>query len=467
MRFARVMVEEAGHWIVARPWPRNRIDQAGVNRFFETGPELIETIVGAIACGQHVALAGPRGCGKSHCITEAITESEKRGLIPKNGFVKIQGNKELPRDYLIEDDLTLSVDDSGTVTPKRKTAPLFRFAKRSDAGDTRGRPLTDGRDVICFGVDDAGRLAEDAPLRPEQRIVLFLDEVNRFSDGVLDSLLLLLEEGEAVMGGEVFRLPVVVLMTMNPPGYDASARTLSPPLSARIGRQYRLLSPRLDVLTDLIASKTLRRITTATERLGNDGTTRRGGSIHVHPPPRKLVRRAAAVTLCAWGLPHEGASGFDYLSPDTRALIGQIARTSSQLEGAMRSLNELCHFGPDGRALGDWIIAASVAAVNEAKAHEDTTATARAEHFVDCAVTVLSHKLQDIFFQQRLARTTHDARRRRSTSSPRPSFTPPTHGWIVCCGAPLTTTNGWGRRQAPSCRTMMPKWSAPHCSTPA
>lgn len=390
-RFTQAMVEETGYWIVARPWPRNRIDQAGINRFFETGPELIETIVGAIACGQHVALAGPRGCGKSHCISEAIRESERRGLIPKNGFVKIQGNKELPRDYLIEDDLTLSVDDGGVVTPKRKTAPLFRFAKRSGDEDTRGRPLTNGRDVICFGVDDDGRLIEDAPLRPEQRIVLFLDEVNRFSDGVLDSLLLLLEEGEAVMGGDVFRLPVVVLMTMNPPGYDASARTLSPPLSARIGRQYRLLSPRLDVLTDLIASKTLRRITAATDGRVDDG------AVAVRPPPRKLVRRAAAVTLCAWGLPHEGAPGFDYLSPDTRALIGQIARTSPQIEGAMHSLNELCHFGPDGRALGDWIIAASVAAVNEAKAHRRSTATARAEHFVGCAVTVLSHKLQDNF----------------------------------------------------------------------
>ena len=63
----------------------------------------------------------------------------------------------------------------------------------------------------------------------------------------------------------------------------------------------------------------------------------------------------------------------------------------------MHSLNELCHFGPDGRALGDWIIAASVAAVNEAKAQRKSTATARAEHFVDCAVTVLSHKLQDNF----------------------------------------------------------------------
>ena len=370
---------------------RNRIDVSSVNRFFETGPDLIAAIVGAIACGQHVALAGPRGCGKSYCISEAIKKAEEQKLIPQNGFVKIQGNKELPRDYLIEDDMTLSVDDVGVVRPQRKNAPLFRFAKRSDDDATRGRPLTDGKEVICFGVDETGQLVEEQPLKPGQRIVLFLDEVNRFSDGVLDSLLLLLEEGEAVMGGDTFRLPVVVLMTMNPPGYDASARTLSPPLSARIGRQYRLLSPRLDVLTDLIAAKTLSRIT------GEEGGHGLGDGVRVHPPARKLVRRAAAVTLCAWGLPRNGGPGFDYLSPETKAVTGALAATSPQLTGAMSSLNELCHFGPDGRALGDWITAASVAAINEAKALRKTTAIARAEHFVECAVTVLSHKLQDNF----------------------------------------------------------------------
>lgn len=384
--FGRTVAEEAGSWLLARPRLRNRIDEANANRFFETGHDLIEEIVEAIACGQHVALAGPRGCGKSYCITEAIKRAGDRGLIPRNGSVKIQGNKELPRDYLIEDDMTLSVGDDGVVTPKRKNAPLFRFAKRSDDEEVRGRPLTAGKDVVCYGVDDMGRLDETSKLKRGQHIVLFLDEVNRFSDGVLDSLLLLLEEGEAVMGGDVFRLPVVVLMTMNPPGYDASARALSPPLSARIGRQYRLLSPRLDVLTDVIAAKILDRLT----RVSND-------SVKVQSPARMLVRRAAAVTLCAWGLPRGDGPGLDYLSPETKALIGALAGISPQLIGAMGSLNGLCHFGPDGRALGDWIIAATVAAVNQAKALGQSCASVGAEHFVDCAVTVLSHKLQDNF----------------------------------------------------------------------
>ncbi len=390
LRTTADIVEEVRAWLTARPRPLNRIDEASVNRFFETGPELIEALVGAIGCGQHVAVAGPRGCGKSYCIGQAIKLAEERGLIPKNGFVKIQGNKELPRDYLLEDDMTLSVE-GGAVMPRRKDAPLLRFAKRHLDGPLKGRPVK-GEDgmVECYGVDQDNQIVETEKIKPSQRIVLFLDEVNRFSDGVLDSLLLLLEEGEAVMGGETFRLPVVVMMTMNPPGYDASARSLSPPLSARIGRQYRLLSPRIDVLTDLIAANVITRLQARAE-----GAV--GADLKLRPPSVALVRRAAAATLCAWGDPRMGNPGFDYLSEEMRALLIGLADSSTPLKAAMRSLNELCNFGPDGRALGDWIVAASVAAANEARAVRRSTAEPCARHFIACTVTVLSHKLQDNF----------------------------------------------------------------------
>ena len=390
LRTAEDILEEVRGWLTARPLPLNRVDEASVNRFFETGSDLIEELAGAIGCGQHVALAGPRGCGKSHCISEAIKLAQVRRLIPKNGFVKIQGNKELPRDYLLEDDMTLSVEGR-VVMPKRKDAPLLRFARRHTEGTLKGRPVkgSDGM-VECYGVDEYNQIIEKEKLKPSQHIVLFLDEVNRFSDGVLDSLLLLLEEGEAVIGGETFKLPVVAMMTMNPPGYDASARSLSPPLSARIGRQYRLLSPRIDVLTDRIASKVITELQARAE-----GAV--GGDLKLQPPSIALVRRAAAATLCAWGDPRKGNPSFDYLSEEMRALLVNLADSSTPLKAAMRSLNELCNFGPDGRALGDWIVAASVAAANEARALGGSTAEPCARHFIACAVTVLAHKLQDNF----------------------------------------------------------------------
>lgn len=393
----KTAIRETVSWIKAKPRMLNPIERTMANRFFETGPDLIDSITGAIACGQHVAVAGPRGCGKSYCIGEAIKQAEAQGLLPARGWIKVQGNKELPRDYLFEDDMTLVVNDGKTVLPKRKSAPLFTFAERSSDSEMLGRPVTDiDRNVLCYGLDENGQIDHGNALKPHQRIVLFLDEVNRFSDGVLDSLLLLLEEGQVVMGGETFTLPVVVLMTMNPPGYDASARTLSPPLSARIGLQYRLLSPRLDVLTDRIAPAVEDRI------MGNENNVGLGSEgLSLEAPPAWLVRRAAAVTLAAWGIPpNENADavpGFDYLSRDSRSLLISMSALSPGLHQAMSTLNELCHFGPDGRALGDWMVAASVAARNEAQAHRHKHAQAEARHFVSCAVTVLSHKLQDNF----------------------------------------------------------------------
>ena len=382
--------EEILAWIWAKPRPLNRVDQFAAARFHETGDELIAELVSAIACGQHVAVAGPRGCGKSHCIDQAIRVAEEQGFIPKNGFVKLQGNRELPRDYLIEDDMTLAVED-GVVVPKRKDAPLFRFALRVKEGDRRGRPVR-SRDgyVSCYGLDDNSNLCLEEALKRHQRIVLFLDEVNRFSDGVLDSLLLLLEEGEVVMGGEIFKLPVVVMMTMNPPGYDASARALSPPLSARIGRQYRLLSPRLNVLTDVIAYSVVRELI---NKMNKDV----GSEIALLPPSINLIRRAAAVTLCAWGDPRSKDPCFEYLSSEMHDLLIEMAKSSPAVASAMQTLNELCHFGPDGRALGDWIVAASVGAIKESRVMKRSKAVPEATHFIASAVTVLSHKLQDNF----------------------------------------------------------------------
>jgi hypothetical protein len=379
----RLALEEGRYWLMATPTTINQLDSSTVERFYETGNQLIDTIVGAIQCGQHVALAGPRGCGKSYCVGEAIRRAQELGLLPENGHVKIQGNKELPRDYLIEDDVALKVSDKNVVTPERKDAPLFRFAER----DGNGRPLKgpDGL-VICHGRDAKGDLAT-AQLKPDQTLVLFLDEVNRFSDGVLDSLLLLLEEGEVIMGGEPFRMRYVVMMTMNPPGYDASARNLSPPLSARIGRQYRLLSPQLNVLTDTIAPPVIAKLAPGT------------GKIKLQQPRRSLLRRAAAATLCCWGDPDlaDNKPGFEYLSREMRELIGKLAMSDPSLKAAMGTLNELCHFGPDARALIDWLRASAVAASNEAITLNQQSAEIRGRDLIETAITVLSHKVQDNF----------------------------------------------------------------------
>ena len=64
--------------------------------FFQTGDELIGRIVRSIQLNQSVVLSGPRGCGKSRCIIEAIKRAEKEGIIPPTGWIKVQAS--LPRE---------------------------------------------------------------------------------------------------------------------------------------------------------------------------------------------------------------------------------------------------------------------------------------------------------------------------------------------------------------------------------
>ena len=376
-------------WMNAEPYELIDPESSDHGRFYETGSRLIQTIESSIQRGQHVVLYGPRGCGKSFCIAKAIERAESNGIIANGAWMKVQGNKEFSRDALIEDDIVLTLEEATAadgssekkVIPDIRKAPLLRRVERHD---TTNRPLClnlsneDG--VKTFKMDYHSDESADPSL-----FVLFLDEINRFSDGVLDSLLLLLEEGQVVMGGELYKLPVVVCMTMNPPGYDASARVLSPPLAARIGQSFRLRSPSLNVLSDVIL----------------------GSRIKEQNADWMLLRRAALVTLCCWGNPHSSKPGLEYLSGETLALLKDVIRvaedagSSHEVIKGMNTLSELCNFGPDGRALGDWYDAAYAEArqQGEERGVPELDVEVRAIHFIEVSVRTLGHKIQDAFSQ--------------------------------------------------------------------
>jgi MoxR-like ATPase len=225
--------------------------------FFQTGEELVARVLRSIQLNQSVVLSGPRGCGKSKCVHLAIERAEQQGVVPPQGWIKTQGNTQIPRDYLSEDGLRFRLDKDGTkenVSPAKQKAPFFKFARRDQKFDEPIRdPITRRVDCLISRSGDP-----EGKSRPVSRFIVFLDEINRFSDGVLDSLLTVLEERTVILAGDEYRLPVVVCMTMNPPGYDATARKLSPPLAARISRSYRLYTPDLDTLTDVIIRGKLR-----------------------------------------------------------------------------------------------------------------------------------------------------------------------------------------------------------------
>lgn len=402
-----------------RPFLPPRIDEgADDSGFVLTGESTIDLIVEAIRQNQSVVLSGPRGCGKSYCVAAAIKKAQKQALILPGADIFLQGNREFPRDYLMEDAFVLRYDGTNVV-PEMRSAPLFKFAQR----DSKNKPVAGVLDRQVEMVKLKDNSNQDQTVN---RFVLFLDEINRFSDGILDSLLSVLEERKAILAGDNYQLPVVVLMTMNPPGYDGTARRLSPPLQARIGRNWRLYSPDLRTQTDILIPERRRQIlATRLERVLARKTAARKPDagekekIEASPEVRELreclqflaslldeskasghwracmasaseaetgeaalrkrreeleraviaswmaeekdgispmlCRKAALVCLCLWGMPRADESAHVYLTQETRSMLTELANESVALKDAMEEILELCSYGPDGRAATDWI----------------------------------------------------------------------------------------------------------------
>lgn len=403
--------------------------------FVLTGESTINLIVESIRQNQAVVLSGPRGCGKSYCVRQAIKRAAAEGVILPGAKVELQGNREFPRDYLMEDSLVLRTHN-GTVVPEMVSAPLFNFAKRDKDNN---KPMTLADDKVVMNT----RKNLQGGDQTVDRFVLFLDEINRFSDGVLDSLLSVLEERQAILAGETYRLPVVVLMTMNPPGYDGTARRLSPPLQARIGRNWRLYSPdlrtqsnlliperrkkilesildekwtaerakypeRAKFVENLLGSLTVTDIRAQVKAKNPSATSKEFALLHeaacvealiskwqidgVDGLPSDLCRRAAMVCICLWGIPRTDETAHTYLTKGTRAMLTALAKENHLLRDAMTELLDLCTYGPDGRAAPDWVQAAYSLA-----RRDNRSASVQKQHFRATLIDTLSHKLNDSF----------------------------------------------------------------------
>ncbi len=402
---------------------KNELDKL---QFFQTGEELIGRIYEAIRSGQSVLVTGPRGCGKTYCIERAIERAIKDKIIHKK-WVFLQGNREIPRDYLAEDDIAFVVkgkQNEAKVIPEIRTAPLFAVAQRKE-GKLVLKQHIDGQ------IPEITVYDEDLKEAIEKPFVLFLDEVNRFSDGVKDSLLSVLEEKKTVLAGEQYRIPVVVCMSMNPPGYDVSAGRLSPPLAARIGRCYRLYTPDLDTLADVIARTRLKEVEAryknnygkafelfiglsdeivAKEREVNAAQNQQAGNYN---GPRllaideMLVRKVALITLCLWGEVRESrdnkineisTKGHEYLTPATRSLLKKEVKVLDRLVAQnMTDIAGLIEFGPDARAVPDWLVVAIEMCISEAESLQKRVAILTAQHLYRTVLESISHKIYDNF----------------------------------------------------------------------
>jgi MoxR-like ATPase len=322
----------------------------------ETSSQLFDDIFGAIVRREHVLLIGPRGSGKSYAGRRAIRMAEvlnrdgvkdpAQSVLVPGAQVIAQGNKELPRDYFFEPEFEFvkTGDAVNPLTMELRQPPLMRHA----AIDTTGRvklvkvvtePDKDLDAVTRFRATFSmkGEKRGD-PVRPIEHFVLFLDEINRFNDGVLDTLLLLLEERCVIYQGHLVEMPVSVVATMNPPGYDISARSLSPPLLSRFNTVKTLYTAGPHTLVDEILPNAL--------KLSGDELRRVRFEVF-----------AVAIVLF-WGEYDSRRPSGAYLSPDARTMIESVKRASTAtLREGLLYVSQKSNYGPDARGTRDWIAA--------------------------------------------------------------------------------------------------------------
>lgn len=381
---------------------------------FESGEELIDRIQDAITLRRSVLVTGPRGSGKTYCALEAIRRAEKGRVIAGHHF--LQGNREIPRDYLSEDMLVIREVGKGKdrrPSPALLDAMLLRLpgAKASAMRKYRRERFREFEQSTGWGASEAiihlkekdkfsvfpaltrlpeASLGKDV-WKPGEWVVLFLDEINRFGDGFLDSLLSLTEERVIVRGGTKLHVPIVVVATANPPGYDITAKKLSPPLQARISRAYRISQPTHETLAYLILPDLIRRYE-ASYRAAADATGAPSVRVDVSEGIRQLVSGAA---LALWGLPDPRRKGVGFLTPQTQRLLAEATAQSASLEEDMRQLGDLITFGPDARSVGDWIGCAMGLARREPD--PDGVARVTEAHLMACALESLGHKVRENF----------------------------------------------------------------------
>lgn len=346
---------------------RHALDDEDDPALVMTGDGLTMAIVENIRLRRSVLITGPRGCGKSYCAEQAIKLATAQGIIGGSRF--LQGNREIPRDTLSED--MLIVDDGGQV--KLLKALALRPIEESGSVPREGFPDWPGI-LRGTGIDDPTQVWAN-----RDWMVLFLDEINRFGDGFLDSLLALLEERKIVRRGQDYYVPIVVVATANPPGYDMTAKKLSPPLQARITRSFRVSQPDVDVLVHGVMPSKIQDFARAYPP---------GGAPEVSLEIRFL---AAGTTLCLWGDPMSDSKGRFFLTRTTRTLLQRLMAANDHLAQDMRELTLLIEFGPDARAVTDWVGCAMARAASEG------ARTVTPKHLEETAVNVLSHKVREKF----------------------------------------------------------------------
>lgn len=420
-------------WYTEDPADPDEAKMPDAGSLCETGADLVDKVASLIALRRPVLLTGSRGCGKTYCAEQGAQKAISEGIIGGKRF--LQGNRELPREYLSEDGLAIDGDKPATI-PALAMTPIktddgenniYKFKKPDSyvawlesQGKNPARipwPAIPADLVDPFLESSKKDPAADPRVRfwkQQDWWVLFLDEVNRFGDGFLDGLLSLAEEGKIVRGGQAYYVPVVLVCTANPPGYDITAKRLSPPLQSRIAASYRVGQPGLNTLNGIILEDRLRQIKAKNHHLADivfSDAQMNGQALKVTIPDEIRIL-ACTYLLSLWGNPGVSVQsqsrvtkGVHYLLPKTRwelhELIGVAGSFTQEKRTLMHMLNELgdlAEYGPDARAIGDWFSLVLQNIIEKQKRNpQNAIIQLDAYHLRSECVPVLGKKIREIY----------------------------------------------------------------------
>ncbi len=289
-----------------------------------TSFQLEAEIYGWIELRMPSIVIGPPGVGKTWAAKEAAIKAKAAGLIKT--FEIVTGCKDLTPDALFAERLV--VTDAA-----EKFVRLLPSMVRKHC---EGKLLP----VDQYRSSDVRKL-----WKPEDWLVIILDESTRCTPAFIDACLPLLNDFQVTVENETFYAPVLVILLGNPAGMDATTTAFTHALTSRLFERITITQPGMEELAMVF---TLPGVRTDAEEFGFPARCR---------PSEDHVRLACGVITILWGLPLD-RRGMSSLSPEALDLIARVERADPALAHKLTEVGELIHFGPDPRKGRRWVTSA-------------------------------------------------------------------------------------------------------------
>jgi hypothetical protein len=351
----------------------------------QAGPALEEELY-TVFVSRHpyplnVMLVGPPGCGKTYALKKIGRRLKKEGRIKE--FLIINGNPDLTPDKLFDPTLTIVRDAQGFV--EFIEAVICKYVDKSK----------------IRAVSEVDSLQECFKLwQPEDFILIVLDEASRCPASLFAAFMLPMSDMQYNIGGKAYYLPIILALGANPPNFDQTCSVFSPATLDRIVYRWDVLAADIDVATDVISMPVVVACGGADgNRVERNGSPKRNGKGRSQRPPRRvrvhrdLVRMTNLISKLCWGLP-TSRKGLAYLTHKDKQLMEAVAKAEPAIAHEMEHLGLLVDYGPNGRAVQNWLRIAMCFAERAANGHMVRLAP---EHLLATVMGCLGHGGKDRF----------------------------------------------------------------------